>query len=255
MSKRQRFYLNNNGYIVDRLDWTNNGLVWTPEELPDGEYMRKRVFRARLKSLFDQLLPSSDLKKYPQHERLEKFVEVENALVEMVSAVGERCLECDIHHQNDRPAHRAKVKGPGGRLQDIASIALFARDLEALASNIYEISERDASAHLRKAIIATLKMSMNESLLHLWNEYCDAFTVDGDSRIPGYPHKYDSYDEADAFERLLARAKLVKKHPARFGTYTVKFIKIFEINLKERTPPLDGYEGLIPEEEEVYYVE
>jgi hypothetical protein len=34
MPKHLRFYLNKEGYVVDRLDWLNNGLRQMPEDHP-----------------------------------------------------------------------------------------------------------------------------------------------------------------------------------------------------------------------------
>jgi hypothetical protein len=65
MLKRLRFYLNGERYVVDRLDWLNNGLAMMPEELAHSvDDMRREVLWKRLDKLFECLVSPYIQKKY-----------------------------------------------------------------------------------------------------------------------------------------------------------------------------------------------
>ena len=71
MSKPKRFYLNKERYVIDRLDWLNNGLSYMPAELPHSENdMRRDVFSKRLNQLIECLLSPYVGKKHGPFEPL-----------------------------------------------------------------------------------------------------------------------------------------------------------------------------------------
>ena len=245
MTELRRFYVNKDRYVVDRLDRSNNGLAWISDGWPDTESgMRRQIFRKRFAPLFEQLLS-------PYHEKscgrykLQMHGDAEDAIVGLASAVGESCAE-HAKHPTCAQSPNADVDGTVEGLQDITSIGLFVGDLEALVQTIYGDFEKGASERFKNAVISILKIVMKGPLKHLWHEYHNACVVDGDLRIPGYPAKRDSVDEARASRRLVARAERVKKNPTRFGKYTIRFIKIADADLKNRASHTDEDESARP---------
>jgi hypothetical protein len=233
MSKLQRFYLNNDRYVVDRLDWSNNGLAWIPEGLPDAiEDMRRDVFWKRFDPLLECLLSPYVRKKYYGVYKLQRYEDAERAILNIAAAIGESQAD-HATEQAQLPVRRTEIGTPVERIADITSVGLFISDLGSLFRSIYGNCGKEFSTRFRDAVVAVLKLAMKGRLKHLWREYHDACIVDGDLRIPGYPHKSDTIDEARAFDRILARVQKVRENPTRFGKYTIEFVKRLEPNLSQ----------------------
>jgi hypothetical protein len=234
MPKRQRFYLNKERYVVDRLDWLNNGLAWMPEELPHSvDDMRREVFWKRLGTLFECLISPYVRKKYGLYKP-QRYQDAERTIVKVVMATCEAYIDQFI----DEPQMRVRPNEnttPVERISDITSIGLFLRDLELLVCNIYGNGGTKFVVDLRHAIVAVLKMAMRGPVKHLWREYDDACIADGDLRIPGY-YGAEWKAEALANRRILARIQEVRENPARFGKYTIEFVKRLEPTLKQESP-------------------
>jgi hypothetical protein len=246
MPKRQRFYLNKERYVVDRLDWLNNGLAWMPEELPHSvDDMRREVFWKRLGTLFECLISPYVRKKYGLYKP-QRYQDAERTIVKVVMATCEAYIDQFI----DEPQMRVRPNEnttPVERISDITSIGLFLRDLELLVCNIYGNGGTKFVVDLRHAIVAVLKMAMRGPVKHLWREYDDACIADGDLRIPGYYFKDDPINEMEAFDRVMTHAQRVRDNPTRFGKYTIEFVKRLDANLKQelqgkkpRTPKRDA---------------
>jgi hypothetical protein len=246
MPKRQRFYLNKERYVVDRLDWLNNGLTHMPEELPHSENdMRRDVFWKRLQQLIECLLLPHVRKKHGLYKP-KRYEDAERAIVKVAMAICEARVDGFID-EPQVPAWPNEVTTPVERISDITSIGLFLRDLELLVCNIYGNGGREFVLGLRHAVVAILKLTMKEPVKHLWNEYDDACVTDGDLRIAGYYFKDDPINEAEAFDRIMIRAQKIRQDPTRFGKYTIEFVKRLDANLKQelqgkkpRTPKRDA---------------
>ena len=227
MRKGQRFYLNEDRYLVDRLDWSNNGLAWIPEGLPDAiEDMRRDVFWKRFDPLLECLLSPYVRKKYGVY-KLQRYEDAERAIGNIAAAIGESYADHAIE-QAQLQVRQTEIGTPVERIADITSVGLFISDLEFLLCSIYGNCEKEFSTRLRNAVVAVLKLAMKGRLKRLWREYDDACIADGDLRIPGYPDKGDTIEEARAFERILARVQAVRENPTRFGKYTIEFVKRLE---------------------------
>jgi hypothetical protein len=88
MSKAQRFYLNKERYVVDRLDWLNNGLVWISDGWPDAiEDMKSEIFWKRFSPLFESLLsPCVRKNKYGSY-KARRYHDAESTIVSVAVAI------------------------------------------------------------------------------------------------------------------------------------------------------------------------
>jgi hypothetical protein len=233
MEKNQRFYLNEDRYVVDKLDWSNNGLVWIPEGFSEEqEDLREDLLRKRLDKLFRALLSPHVRRKKRSTTKFERYEDAKRAIGSVVAAIGETHAE----HDPEQPAtksHVVKIDPHEEKMQDVTSVGLFVSDVELLVQNLYGNFDKPFSNRLRRAIIHILKMTMKGVLKDLWREYDDACIVDGALRIPGYGvSRGDVGEEINASKRIEARAQAVRTNPTLFGKYTVQFISALDANWK-----------------------
>lgn len=232
MPKRQRFYLNKEGYVVDRLDWLNNGLRQMSKDDPHSENdLRREIFRRRLEQLFECLL-SPHVGKQHGFYKPQRYEDAERAIVKVAMTICEAHVDRFID-EPQMPILASDVTAPLERISDITAIGLFLRDLELLVCNIYGKGGREFVDTLKRAVVAILKLAMRGSVKHLWREYDDACIVDGDLRIPGYYFKDDPINEQEAFDRIVTSVQKIREDPTQFGKYTIEFVQRFDANFKQ----------------------
>jgi hypothetical protein len=234
MEKTQRFYLNEDRYVVDKLDWSNNGLVCIPEGLPEEqEDLRWSILRRRLDKLFRNLLSPNMRRKIRSPTNFERYDDAQWTIGSVVAAIGETHAE-HVPDQTGAEGHVVKIDPLGEKMQDVTSVGLFVSDVELLVQNLYGNFGKPFSKRLRRAIINVLKITLKGVLKDLWREYDDACIVDGALRTPpGYGVSgSDVAEEINASERIAARAQTVRTNPTRFGKYTVQFIRALDENWK-----------------------
>jgi hypothetical protein len=229
MSKPKRFYLNKERYVIDRLDWLNNGLSYMPAELPHSENdMRRDVFSKRLNQLIECLLSPYVGKKHGPFEP-QRYEDAARAITTAAMTI------CEAHVDQFIGEPRASIRpnekaAPVRRISAITSIGLFLRDLEFLVRNIYGKGGRDFVIALDRAIVGILKVVMKGVVKHLWREYDEACVADGDLRVSGYYCSWHWTREDEAFDWIVARAQKVRENPNRFGKYTIEFVKRLDRN-------------------------
>lgn len=232
MSTNRRFQLNKDRYVVDKIDWSNNGLAWFPEGFSeDQNSLRMAILRKRIHKLFRSLLfPNVRMKKGGFYKR-EIYNDAQNALCNVLGAIGEAHLGKHDSRAPYSPSRVAKVSYQGAEVRDITSLGLFVTDVERLTRSLYGNFGKQLSSSLRLAVIGVLGMAVKDDLIDLWQEYDDACVVDGSLRMPGYSvSNSDHAAEFEASESIRARARAVRANPTRFGKYTLQFVKILDLN-------------------------
>jgi hypothetical protein len=233
MSKAQRFYFNKERYVVDRLDWLNNGLVWISDGWPDAiEDMQREIFRKRFKPLFESLLSPYVRKNRYGSYKARRYYDAESIIVTVAVAI----VRGHTEHPTDKAQVRSRpgeVTGSTERMSNLTSVGLFVDELESLMQSIYGNFRKELSSRVREAVIGILQLVLRGPLKQVWREYYDACIVDGDLRIPGYSYKFDAINEAEAFDRIMAHAQKVRENPTQFGKYTIDFVKRLDATLKQ----------------------
>jgi hypothetical protein len=255
MEKNQRFYLNEDRYVVDKLDWSNNGLAWIPGGFSEEqEDLREDILRTRLGKLFRALLSPHVRRKKRSPTKFERYEDAKRAIGSVVAAIGETHAD----HVPDQPGTEnpvVKIDPHEEKMQDVTSVGLFLSDVELLVQNLYGNFGKPFSKRLRRAIIDILKMTMKGVLKDLWREYDDACIVDGALRIPGYGVSGgDMGEEINASKRIEARAQTVRTNPTRFGKYTVRFIRALDENWKAENEDSTAETDEHANEEKVYEI-
>lgn len=234
MIVNQRFFINEDRYIIDRVNWANNALVQVPVGCPeDWQNLRQDVFRTRLRLLLRALIGLSPVKKGDSDKHARWFNKTDWTLSVVLGAIGSanatgRDIELRHHEKFDEDPNRDQ-RG----VQDFTSLSLFVDDVERLLRDLYGEFDNDVTEHLRQAIFEIMGTTTKRMFRDLWDEHSNAWAVDygwaGIGVAPGDGISTGNFFQANrAAEEIARRARAVRSNPSKFSKYTVQFVKALD---------------------------
>jgi hypothetical protein len=241
MIVNQRFFINEDRYIIDRINWANNGLLDVPVgALEDEHHLRAYLLETRIKGLFRDLIAPTRGKKKNRDYEYKPFNQAEHALSSVLVAIGASRLsglEYELNHQK----FDGKLKRDRRGMQDYTSLALFVDDVERLLRDLYGDFDDQATDRIRSAVFDIMGKCTKWSPKDLWREYADAKTIDygwySIGVIPGDGINTNEVRDANnAAADIILRARTVRANPTSFSKYTIQFVKA----LDEHWPKLDN---------------
>lgn len=241
MIVNQRFFINEDRYIVDRVNWANNDLRDVPiGALEDEHHLRAYLLGTRLEGLFRDLIVPVGLKKKNGDYQYKPFNRAESVLSSVLAAIGAARLsglEYELNHQEFDGMLKCDRQG----MQDYTSLALFVDDVERLLRDLYGDFDDQATNRIRLAVFDIMGNCTKWSPKDMWREHADAKTIDygwySIGVIPGDGINTNEVRDANnAAADILLRARTVRANPTSFSKYTIRFVKA----LDEHWPRLDN---------------
>jgi len=232
MIVNQRYFINEDRYIVDRENWTNNGLHDVPVgALEDECHLRVYLLGTRLKGLFRDLVIPTGRTKNGDCE-YKPFNQAEHALSSVLAAIGASRL-CGYASISPHEKFDYKPKHDRQGMQDYTSLALFVDDVEWLLRDLYGDFDDQATDRVRRAVFDIMGNCTRWSPKDLWRELTDAKTIDygwcGIGVLPGDGiNGNDVRDANNAAANILLRAYAVRANPTSFSKYTIQFVKALD---------------------------
>jgi hypothetical protein len=227
----RRFFVDENGYIIDTINPANSRKVycWQKGVAKDDRQLRELVLWERLGDMFDRLKfkwgptltgePSEMHLQYADGDRTDALSVIFNTI--RVSHLNTFDPWLSVQNRFDGSLRRPKVG-----MHDFTSLSLFVDDVEGLLRDLYGEVDSEVLDLVRDAVLAGVKEFAKYVCTDLWQEHCDAQDVD-ESVEDGFPLAGDD---------LAARAREVRANPSAFSEYTVEFVKA----LDQHWPGLGG---------------
>jgi hypothetical protein len=249
VTEQQRFSIDENSYLVDRLNPANSGKVTvfhSFEKVDDEKCLREKLLYSFLADLVGHLIVNSNptVKLTGEEYRKERHT-ISWALYTAVQASHLNTLDiaqtCE-HRFSGEP--KRKKEG----MQDFTSLSLFADDVERLLRDLYGDGNNEAIDLVRRAVFQIVQGFTQFVRKDLWQEHNDAETFDYINGI-GLPEGcgLSGSDLRRAWRAAVdvaIRARTVRANPTAFSKYTVAFVKV----LAEEFPWLEEQPELFDKE-------
>jgi hypothetical protein len=242
MTTNQRFYLNEDRDIIDRLNPTAKyRVLYCWEGAPEDDmHLREQVLWRRLYDLVVDLIFNRDPRKEPpiddfvamttkESEEWERNYKARDSISEtlfdaiIASHLNTLDVALSIRHRFGGELKREKLG-----CQDSTSLSLFVDDVECLLRDLYGELDNEAIDRMRRAVLRIVEEFTSYSRKDLWGEYRHAVAID---YIDGIGlAKGDGILSSDvrrmfrAYHDLEVRARAVRVNPAAFSKYTVGFV-------------------------------
>jgi hypothetical protein len=246
MTFDRRFAVNEDGYIIDKLNPANTTKgQWFEGDPDDDMHLREKVLWARLGILFDDLIINKNAmerfaptgEEYQPHcqERFPIFWASFKAIQASHLNTLDVALSC--RYKFDGELKREK---PGW--QDVTSLSLFADDVERLLRDLYGERDNEAIDRIRSAVFVIVAQFTNYLREDLAIEHGDAAAFDYACGI-GVPDGCgisgsDCRRSQRAARDLEQRAHAVRANPTAFSKYTVAFVDDMFANWKRLARPI-----------------
>lgn len=232
MTASQRFVIDENCHVIDKLNSSGPRGYWQEDEPEDEIHLREKILWERLIKPVDDLIinlqPEKTLRDgttYRPHNN--EADALGRAIYEAILASQWNMLDPAVSVQNrfDGTLKRQKTN-----LQEITSLSLFRDDVERLLRDLYGDIDSEA---LKRTLRSTLTIVLEFTRFvrrDLWREHQDALDCDFIWGIDG-PDRMDIYwsDWRRGFKAcddLRLRAREVSENPSSFSKYTVEFATI-----------------------------
>jgi hypothetical protein len=230
-TQNQRFFLNGEHYIIDKLNPANNceGHHFGGE--PDDARLRECVLRRRLSDALDDLIRNNNpMRTLPNGKQYQPPCDESWSLwwplFMMIKASHLETLpvELSIQHRFNGDLNR-KTLG----LQGSTSLSLFVDDVERLLRDLYGEANIGALDRVRSAVFVIVEKFTQHICKDLWKEHTDAIAMDYACGI-GVPEDCaitgSDFGRAQSAARDLGdRVRAVRADPSAFGKYTVEFVR------------------------------
>jgi hypothetical protein len=246
MTTNQRFCLNQDRYIIDRLNPTKPVECHCAEdESTDDMHLREEVLWIRLAQLVAGLIINTnpmerrpDGGEYQPH--CEEMLSISLVLYNTIKASHLNMLDVvlSIQHRFDGELKREE-KG----WQDCTSLSLFVDDVERLLRDLYGEADTKAVDRVRHAVLRILEECAKYMRNDLWQEHQNAVDVDYMCGI-GVPegcgiHSSDHRRGHRAARDLELRTRAVRANPAAFSKYTARFVNELFANWPRLAEPTE----------------
>ena len=247
LGQSRRFFLNDEGNIVDKLnparDPVYNPVACDPDDEPS---LRERVLFKRLYNLVDDLIINPQ-PEFTSHDGAQYKPYNEEA-GSIMSAIYYAILASILNTQNPALSFENRFDGNLKRnkegLNEYTSIAFFRDDVERLLRDLYgDVDSRGLDLAL--SAVAQITYEFTKFVRKdLWQEEADAWNWDflfgigvpDGCGIGGSDHRRGHF----SLSRLKDRALELRKNPSAFSKYTIEFANHFLSEYPiERIPSLD----------------
>jgi hypothetical protein len=237
MTTNQRFVLNENDYVIDKLNPAGNPVsFFFCDDTPKDEIsLRESVLFRRLGKLVDDLI----INLQPEEDFMgEKYRPVNSDSHAIWWAI---CFAIRASHLNTfnvaesvRNRFDGKLKRQKDGLHEFTSLSLFRDDVERLLRDLYGDIESEALDHILSAVLCIVEEFTRYVRKDLWQEHRDAVVWDyahGIGRPKGDGISSPEWQRGiNAIYDLADRGREVLKNPSAFSEYTVEFAKYYEQN-------------------------
>jgi hypothetical protein len=233
MTINDRFYLNEDNRIIDKLNPANNGKAEWLEEYgyPRNEQsFRELLLWRRLRDLVhDLIINTNPIEKRHNGEEYQPVCEgalsIWHALHKTIIASHLNTLDVAL---SVRHKFGGELKREKRGWQDVTSLSLFVDDVERLLRDLYGESDNQAIDHVRSALFVIISGFAEHLRKDLGQEHGDAADIDYVCGI-GVPegcgiHGHDHGKANKAAHDLAIRAAAVRANPTAFSKYTVEFV-------------------------------
>jgi hypothetical protein len=231
VTEHQRFSIDENSYLVDRLNPANSGKVkffHSFEEVDDEKCLREKLLYSFLEDLVGHLIVNTNpTVKLTGDEYREERHTISRALYTAVQASHLNTLDIAQTCEH-RFGDELKRKKEG--MQDFTSLSLFVDDVERLLRDLYVDGNNEAINLARHAIFQIVEGFTQFVRKDLWQEHRDAEKIDYSDGI-GVPEGcgLSGSDHRRAWRAavdMAIRARTVRANPSVFSKYTVAFVKV-----------------------------
>ena len=224
MPAAQRFFVNEDSYIVDMLRGTSDVHWWDHYGPKDEKKLRELVLSCRLHELVKELINPNEKDDYDGEWG--EYLDIANALDETICA--SRLNELDVA-LSLQARFDGKLKRKQIGTQDHTSLSLFCDDVERLLRDFYGETDDQAIDKLLRAVFLIVKGFTRHVRHDLWQEHKDAMDWDYGFGI-GMPdgdaiHSSDYWRARKAYHNLALRVLDIRNYPAGFSKYTIAFVK------------------------------
>jgi hypothetical protein len=243
MFTAQRFFVDQNDDIIDKLNLTAEVVRWLRNEEPPKDEMRLReaVLCGRLRKLVgDLLINTNPMQRLPDGTEYQPHCEERLALLRAVGSA------ITASHLNTLDIAVSSRRSAGGELptkkrgmQDFTSLSLFADDVERLLRDLYGDSDSEAIDRIRRAVFEITEVFTEYLRKDLCEEHQNARMIDyvcgigvpEGYGISGSDHKCANKAEYD----LAVRIRAGHSNPTAFSKYTIEFVKVLDEQWTLRT--------------------
>jgi len=236
MSIHRRFALDQNRYVIDKMNPANSGKGYCHQGTSeDDRHLRERVLMVRLGDMLDKLIINRKAaQKYPiTGKEYQPFNEESHAILEAIlGAIHSSHLNTldpslSVWHKSDGRPRREK-----NGMQDFTSLSLFRDDVESLIRDLYGDIGNEALERVLCAVFTIVREFTRYVRIDLWKEHSDAEERDYSVGI-GMPEGCGLSGSEwrrgmVARDDLAARAREVRANPSAFSEYTVEFVKALD---------------------------
>jgi hypothetical protein len=257
MTTHQRFYLNDNRYIVDRLNPAAEHFVCYGWEgaLEDDMLLREQVLRSRLYDFVDDLIFNPDLTKElpiddfvamateePEECRRDREarLSISLALFDAIKASHLNTIDVAL---SIRHRFGGELKRENRGWQDSTSLSLFVDDVERLLRDLYGELDNEAIDRMRRAVFRIVEEFTKYLRKDLWGEHQHAVAMDyirGIGLAEGDAlYTSDHRRALRAYDDLEVRARAVRANPVAFSKYTVGFVNDLFANWRRLAEPTE----------------
>jgi hypothetical protein len=226
-----RFVLDENRYVIDKLN-PDSQKGYCHEDSPDDQFhLRERVLMVRLSKLVDDLIINLQPERTSPGGKLYRpFNSDSHAIwVAILAAIQASHLNTSDLSASIQTRFDGRLKRKRRGLQGFTSLSLFLDDVECLLRDMYRDVGPEALDHILWAVFTIVREFLHYVRKDLWQEHQNAMDSDYNFGI-GVPEGCGISGSEwrrgmVATSNLRVRAREVRKDPAAFSKYTVRFVE------------------------------